>query len=322
MPAMGAPGDVSPLMAAAAARMESRMGERRGSGFKVFCQWLVQSLRLDDVHVVAAVILLERVFARCPAESGLVKKVFGGPQGLYWRERLFGCALLVSIKTLCDGLVRNRGVAALLSVPLAQFNALERAFVCFVDFEMFVGEKEFRHCAAALRAPTPAHAAAPHAAAAKAALPTPKHHDILRRAGSQSNLAKSPRHLPASPQKTRRGGADRPSPFDAPLLPPGKRRREETAALTHTPTAAAADDDDEDAHSARKRASPSSSASDASSAASSSAAQPPAKRARRSCATASLLSAYLGNPPQVQADVVCFAPMKAPRRPRRAQGRC
>ncbi|KAJ9454027.1 CYC2-like cyclin 6 [Diplonema papillatum] len=109
-----------------------------------FCQWLLRMSRCDEVELIIAFILLDRLYA---------SKLFKVNKTPFWRQRLIVCALCIAVKVRRDKVLPNTVYSNLLSLPVAEFNDLERAFLEIVQFDVFVSRSDYHMYRAALLNP-------------------------------------------------------------------------------------------------------------------------------------------------------------------------
>ena len=116
--------------------------------------------------MVIAFILLDRALAKSADVGRIVAK------GVFGRERLLACTLLIAMKARRDwGVPSNQDMAAKLSMPLAHFNTWERFMLEGLDFDLFIDTRDYNsYCNLLSKAPPKPTLASPRMAPA----PIPK----------------------------------------------------------------------------------------------------------------------------------------------------
>ncbi|KAK9727377.1 hypothetical protein K7432_001909 [Basidiobolus ranarum] len=102
---------------------------------KAFCNALIFTTEMSSTTILTALQYIHRLKSYSPSAGGN-----------HWSEyRLFTVALMLASKFLDDATFTNKVWAEVTRVPVKELNLMELEFLSFVDFDLYVSEREFLH---------------------------------------------------------------------------------------------------------------------------------------------------------------------------------
>ncbi|ORX82202.1 hypothetical protein K493DRAFT_190577, partial [Basidiobolus meristosporus CBS 931.73] len=102
---------------------------------KAFCSALIFTTEMSSTTILTALQYIHRLKSYCPSAGGNRTSEY----------RIFTVALILASKFLDDSTYTNKTWAEVTRIPVRELNSMELEFLSFLDFDLFVSEKEFIH---------------------------------------------------------------------------------------------------------------------------------------------------------------------------------
>eukprot|EP01136_Pigoraptor_vietnamica_P026210 Opistho-1_new@81024 len=100
--------------------------------FKPFMVELIRRVRCTPTALIMALIYLERL-----------STAIGPTKADNCANRLFLTAIILAVKYVSDDVYKNRDFAHMTGVEISKINAMEREFLRFVDYRLYVSDDEY-----------------------------------------------------------------------------------------------------------------------------------------------------------------------------------